>query len=532
MVLIAVLIVITVLALAAYHFSDSMSSEYKGAMNAHKLVQVRALAQSGVHRAMAMLSNPEVMMELNYNVTDNDMAFRQITIPGDQSMGMISLIAPLDPTATVIRGNMVFGVTDEAAKLNINAILKSDPTGKSLHDMLMKLPNMSEDVADSIIDWVDPDDTPRAAGAESDYYNGLLPGYMAKNAPVESIEELLMIKGVTSQLLFGDDLNHNGIQDGNEQATAIDGSFDRGWSACVTVFSRELNVDNTGVQMPFINETDLTDLYTRLSAVDENFAKFVIMYRINGGVAAGSTMAKAEKAAADAAAAAAAQPTQPAQGGKGGKGGAGGGAKTPTPAPLPVMGELGSYMLPDLTMATAKKTVASMYDLMNSEIAIAGQGANAPTTIYTSPVVDIDTARTMMPTIMQTVGIFSDPEIPARINVNTASKEVLLTLPGLTPEQVDEIITARQSVLSDPTAPIAQSAIWLMTDAKVPAATMKTLEKLITGRSQVYRLQSVGYFENGLSSRIEAIIDTNAGRPRIIMARDMTDQGRTIIPNN
>ena len=38
-------------------------------------------------------------------------------------------------------------------------------------------------VSDSIQDWIDADDAPRIAGAESDYYQGLTPPYNAKNAP-------------------------------------------------------------------------------------------------------------------------------------------------------------------------------------------------------------------------------------------------------------------------------------------------------------------------------------------------------------
>jgi hypothetical protein len=40
-------------------------------------------------------------------------------------------------------------------------------------------------------------------------------------------------------------------------------------------------------------------------------------------------------------------------------------------------------------------------------------------------------------------------------------------------------------------------------------------------------VQSIGYFEGGgPTARIEAIIDTNAGRPRIIYWRDLTELGK------
>jgi len=61
----------------------------------------------------------------------------------------------------------------------------------------------------------------------------------------------------------------------------------------------------------------------------------------------------------------------------------------------------------------------------------------------------------------------------------------------------------------------------------VSPSTVKALEPFITTRSQVYRIQSVGYFDGeGPTVRIEAVIDTNNGRPRILMRRDLTELGK------
>ena len=52
-------------------------------------------------------------------------------------------------------------------------------------------------------------------------------------------------------------------------------------------------------------------------------------------------------------------------------------------------------------------------------------------------------------------------------------------------------------------------------------------ERYITARTQVYRVQALGYFDGGgPTARIEAVIDTNAGRPRIISWRDLTELGK------
>ena len=53
------------------------------------------------------------------------------------------------------------------------------------------------------------------------------------------------------------------------------------------------------------------------------------------------------------------------------------------------------------------------------------------------------------------------------------------------------------------------------------------LEKYITARTQVYRVQAVGYFDGGgPTARVEAVIDTNLGRPRIVSWRDLTELGK------
>jgi hypothetical protein len=119
-------------------------------------------------------------------------------------------------------------------------------------------------------------------------------------------------------------------------------------------------------------------------------------------------------------------------------------------------------------------------------------------------------------------------EIPARINVNTAPRTVLSGLPGLSSADVENIIEHRPSFSSaEPPDPIYQTPAWLITQANFSPQTLRTLDRYITARSQVYRVQSVGYFDGGgPAARVEAVIDTNAGRPRIMYWRDLTELGK------
>ena len=88
-----------------------------------------------------------------------------------------------------------FGLVDESAKVDLNTVNYGD---------LLRLPGMTEQLAASIIDWRDEDEEiTEGVGAESQTYLGRTPGHEAKNAPFETVEELLLVEGMTPELLYG-----------------------------------------------------------------------------------------------------------------------------------------------------------------------------------------------------------------------------------------------------------------------------------------------------------------------------------------
>lgn len=87
-----------------------------------------------------------------------------------------------------------YGLIDEGAKLNVNS---------ATQDMLLKLPGMPPELAYSILDWRDGDSDVSTDGAEDAYYQALPTPYRCKNAPLESVEELMLLRGADPELLFG-----------------------------------------------------------------------------------------------------------------------------------------------------------------------------------------------------------------------------------------------------------------------------------------------------------------------------------------
>lgn len=92
-------------------------------------------------------------------------------------------------------------LVDEGGKINISRV--SEDTLRRVFTNLGIDDTKRNVLVDSIMDWRDADDLHRTNGAENDYYASLSPAYTAKNGPLDSVEELLWIKGMTADLFFG-----------------------------------------------------------------------------------------------------------------------------------------------------------------------------------------------------------------------------------------------------------------------------------------------------------------------------------------
>jgi type II secretory pathway component PulK len=167
---------------------------------------------------------------------------------------------------------------DTTSRVNINT---------ATLDSISHLPGLlNTNIPACIVDWRDEDDTPTAGqagtGAESDYYQALNPPYSAKNQPFDTVEELLLVSGLTPSILYGApgaDPDTSGIQQnpaspagvsrqGGGQGGGGQGGGGGGQgqpedpagppvdtsgsiiplSELVTTYSKELNVDAEGVK--------------------------------------------------------------------------------------------------------------------------------------------------------------------------------------------------------------------------------------------------------------------------------------------
>src|SRR5579872_519890 len=140
-VLVSVFVVIVLLTLAAYKYSEMMLAEYQAMDSYTRTAQAQALAKSGVHYTAAVLSDPNAVSSvLNNNPWDNPSAFQDILVNDNDNTarrGRFSVITLRDPSDPLFTSQPYrFGVTDEASKLNLNALLTLAPNDTVRLNML------------------------------------------------------------------------------------------------------------------------------------------------------------------------------------------------------------------------------------------------------------------------------------------------------------------------------------------------------------------------------------------------------------
>lgn len=144
------------------------------------------MAESGVSGALAML---------------------QFSLPQKSYTSLHDLWAkPLDFPEE--QGTLRIIVEDESARLSLNHIAgtngvftdESSYYGTALR-LFRKLKLPAGDLCDAVADWIDGDDIPKPGGAESQWYTSRKPSFQARNARVETFEELAMVKGFSSDVI-------------------------------------------------------------------------------------------------------------------------------------------------------------------------------------------------------------------------------------------------------------------------------------------------------------------------------------------
>lgn len=183
--LLLVLWVLTILMVIVMSFSYMTRTETYATLSFKEGIENKFLAEAGIERGI---------MELFYRNHYKDQTVEIDNLGVWKTDG-----SPYE--GQIDAGSYTVKIVDESGKVDINTT--SDVVLKNL---LMNMGIRMEDadtITDSIMDWKDSDDLHRLHGAESDFYMSLPNPYKAKNARFDTIEELLLVKGMTPDILYG-----------------------------------------------------------------------------------------------------------------------------------------------------------------------------------------------------------------------------------------------------------------------------------------------------------------------------------------
>jgi len=489
MVLLLVLIIVVMVSLAGFSFVATMHNEDKATRVRGEELQAEQLVQSGAEMIQTLLGSPSGGSLLLSDRGGGASLLRGVEVFQDPVSGETGRFTVLSPR---LAGEQVvgsrFGLENESAKLNLTALQLWEQRQPGVGTQaLMQLPGMTEAIADALLDWVDPDDTPRGFGAESEYYETLSPPYAPRNGVPECLDELLLVRDMTRQLLYGGDDNRNDQLEPEEMVQAdantlpgstTDAASFLPWSSLLTLHSSERNVNPEGQPRIDLNDANLSQLRGRLRRLaGAEVADFVVAFRQYGAASGGSGSSAGGRPAID----------------------------------------LGQ---------PARFRIASPLDLVNARVRFPSRG-KGDAQILESPLQESRSDfRTSLLRLLDHVTVMPRPVLRGRININLAPAPVLKAIPGMDAGVADRIVAARGRGNAGNDNDRRQP-VWLLFERVVDLPQMKTLLPYLTCGGDVYRAQIVGFFDSqGPIARAEVVFDATLTPPRLLYAKDLRILGR------
>ena len=337
-------------------------------------------------------------------------------------------------------GRMRYGISDEESRLNVNVASAEE---------LGNLYGMTPDVVAAILDWRDEDNTVTPGGAEVEYYASLQPPSQPRNGPLQTVRELLMVRGVSRELLLGSGAHQNGllVAEGDDQDESSLDHLDRGQAGLLTVDSSVKDITASGGERVNLQSADERSL-TGVRGITSDIARAIVAYRGQNQF----------KTIADLLDVTAAQ-DQNQLGGRPSRAASGPDQSAPSPnVPSP----------------------------------------SGPPSARTGPKV---VSEQLLMEIGDDLTVQNGEDMAGVVNINTASLEVLACLPGVSRELAQAIISYRKSSAFFP-----NTARLL----KVPGLTRDTFKQVasrVSARSETFRILSEGKVtSSGTRQRIQEIV--------------------------
>ena len=193
--LLLTILVISLIVPFTLQFNASMRSELFGAANLKDGTQLDQIARSGFQIALAALY--EDLLDTEYDTLHEPWADP----------------LALAPSSLFEDGRFEVRVKDHSGRIDINRLVDENgnvnPKQRDLLERFLSAeefgldPERVGDILDAITDWLDPDNEVTKFGAEDSYYQSLDTPYACKNGPMDFLDELLLVKGITPDLYYG-----------------------------------------------------------------------------------------------------------------------------------------------------------------------------------------------------------------------------------------------------------------------------------------------------------------------------------------
>jgi len=510
MVVFIVLIVVVMLSLAGLSYVNHMSVENQAVHLHGDQLQAEQLVASGVEMLKAFCALPPEIREANGGWYENELLFRDVPVTGttsEEHRGRFRIISPRWDQGQL--SGVRYGLECESAKLSLEALLLWDRRRPgAAHDALMQLPGMTDAAADAILDWIDGDVQRRQFGAENDYYAGLGLPYGPRNAIPTSLDELLLVRDVNRQLLFGQLATVGYSLGASAEESGLLGSAgqiggrrlgqsDLPWVAVLTVYSAERNVARDGSPRINLNQDDLSKLHSELvSLFGRQEADFVVAYRQFGPYRAGGESARSQSSSR--------RPRRL--------------QSTGQDEPSALGRRSGGRI--DLSLPPSRR-IASVVDLFGARVRLRDRSGR-PGAILASP---FGTSRQSMqqylPKLLDRTTLTSAKVIRGLVNVNLAPVDVLRAVPEIDDSTAQRIVAARAAGSSS-TDPQRQTPAWLAIEGVVTLSQLRRLLPYITTGGDVFRARVEGFFDNGGPvARAEVVVDGTSSPPRQLYRKDL-----------
>lgn len=510
-VLLLVLVVVMLLSFSLYSFSEGMLIQFAATKSSLRQLQLRQLAESGIETASDALSDPSV--RILEDLTNNTKRFRNVILTNiDGSSAGFTLLNSFPTDQQPAQ----FGLADESGRLNINSLPLGPSQRKQSRERLMQLPEMTKHRADAILDWMDSDDDASEYGVESSWYTSQSPPYRPAQARFGSLHELLLVRGFSSKLLFGEDRNQNGILDPGEDAN-LDGQLQRGLSRYISIDAAETSLQADGTNKIDVNSNNLPLLYDQLeSSFDSEAAQFIVAFRMSGLSDDGQVkkrLTEEEKREERLTTARRRLALQL------GAGADKGGLKALAESDNVVVESRGGLVL----SSSPPHKIRSLVDLIGSLVRV---NVNNKDTLLKSPwESDAGSVDEALRELSSKLTVTGSSRLVGRINVFQAPYEVLMTIPEMTESRARSIIrfqtrnaVASQNVSTKPPGTIAL----LMRQGVADLERLRQMAPYITSGGDVFRGIAIGHIEGVRStSAIRFKIDATYPTPRLLSLQDL-----------